>query len=391
MFDDYNFKRIDKRIRIKFVQEKEETMFPWELAKFMNGLNTVYYKYEILNSICSAINNGIKAENIFIFDKSLPLNKSYSNLNILNINEGAVKSLYYIGLPIPLIPERENYSLNLIFHLFKRINSTLKLNKCRPMFTEILKNSIQLLNSESIEVAEKYIIDSAAKVLKRRKVEVSVLSRVVDSYQNKKAVTYANIEYILSEKFVFNEEPLVKPKNKKYYRFYNTFFDLFEKITRPLVIAKLDNGQYRVLARSLVNKTDKKTEGLELKEIRRNSPLAGIFEGGSAIYRTIKEEGRARELHKMEIEKIELEKTLLLEKIEGEKLENLKKKIDIMKSLQDIANESDITAINKINNDYLAAKLNIAYGRIDTKRNSLLSGQGLKLSDNDTQIIDIKL
>ncbi len=36
MFDDYNYKKTEKRIRIKFIQDKDEPMYPWEIAGFLN-------------------------------------------------------------------------------------------------------------------------------------------------------------------------------------------------------------------------------------------------------------------------------------------------------------------------------------------------------------------
>ena len=73
MFDDYAFKKVNTRISIEFEQERDEPIYPWEIAGFLGKINTIYYKFELLNSICSAINNGISPENIFILDYSLPL------------------------------------------------------------------------------------------------------------------------------------------------------------------------------------------------------------------------------------------------------------------------------------------------------------------------------
>ena len=73
MFDDYAFKKPTTRINLRFNQQRDEPMYPWEIAGFLNKLNTSYYKFELLNSICSAINSGIHPSNIYIFDHSLPL------------------------------------------------------------------------------------------------------------------------------------------------------------------------------------------------------------------------------------------------------------------------------------------------------------------------------
>lgn len=60
MFDDYVYKNIETRVRFKFIQRRDEPLYPWEIASFLKGFNTVYYKFELLNSICSALNHGVE-------------------------------------------------------------------------------------------------------------------------------------------------------------------------------------------------------------------------------------------------------------------------------------------------------------------------------------------
>lgn len=42
MFDDYDYKNTSTRIKLKFIQKRDEPMYPWEIAGFLNKLNTVY-------------------------------------------------------------------------------------------------------------------------------------------------------------------------------------------------------------------------------------------------------------------------------------------------------------------------------------------------------------
>lgn len=53
-FDDYTHKNTGKRIRFAYKQAKEVPIFPWEIGHFVNRITTIYYKYELLNSISGA-------------------------------------------------------------------------------------------------------------------------------------------------------------------------------------------------------------------------------------------------------------------------------------------------------------------------------------------------
>ena len=101
MFDDYRYKNEETRIKIKFKQVRDEPLYPWEIASFLNKFNTSYYKFELLNSIASALEHGISGKDIFILNHSLPLYERYSELNLVEESHAA-KIFYPIGIPIPL-------------------------------------------------------------------------------------------------------------------------------------------------------------------------------------------------------------------------------------------------------------------------------------------------
>lgn len=82
-FDDYDYK-INLKFEFSFKQRKDEKILPWEIASFVNEYNTIYYKSVLLDSISSALLHGNSPENILIFDGSLPLNKKYSDLDLID-------------------------------------------------------------------------------------------------------------------------------------------------------------------------------------------------------------------------------------------------------------------------------------------------------------------
>lgn len=67
-----------------------------------------------------------------------------------------------------------------------------------------------------------------------------------------------------------------------------------------MVFVRVGNNRFRILGRSLVNKREK--TGLELKEVKRNSPLAALIEGGVSIYQAVQAEKRLKETHELEMQ-----------------------------------------------------------------------------------------
>ncbi|MFW3441990.1 hypothetical protein ACN9J6_10705, partial [Aliarcobacter butzleri] len=121
-FDDYKYKRIDKKIEFTLKQEVEKKLSPWELSSFINNFNTYYYKNELLNTIAIALNNGISAENIIIFDESFKLNRIYNKFVNISLKDKNIKYLYTLGKPVSLFPNENIFIINLIFKYFRNIN-----------------------------------------------------------------------------------------------------------------------------------------------------------------------------------------------------------------------------------------------------------------------------
>lgn len=402
MFDDYAYKHSDKKIGIRFVQRRDEPMYPWEIAGFLNKLNTVYYKYELLNSICSAINNGISASEIFVFDNSLPLYHRYSELNLLT-EVNAAEVFYPIGLPYPLEPTEDIYGYNLVYKAFSLVNSFLKRKHVRPLAIKNISVVYETLRNEGLAEAEDHILDLAearaldsynSAVKRKQAKDLITRNQIVISlgkYYTQKNQLIEDIGFVgdLSDD---QRADIIKSKAKNDKRRANLlqrFFRYFEKTSRPLVCARVSPGTFRVLGRSLVNKNEK--TGLELKEAVRNSPLSALLEGGVAIYQAVQQEKRAKETHKLEIEKKALENELVLGRIEEQRLKNISLKVDVVKKLDELADTSDVTAKNDLQNSFTKLQLLNAYITEEKNAYSLLNSRGLTFDAEYTKVIDIKV
>lgn len=160
-FDDYDYK-INIEFEFSFKQRKDEKILPWEIASFVNDYNTIYYKSDLLDSISSALLRGNSPENLIIFDGSLPLNKKYSDLDLIDESEAA-KYFYKLGNPYSLLPCKRTVEIKLIYSVFSKINSFLFTKNFKPQVTFFLIEALKLLENHPKERAIDYIINAAVK------------------------------------------------------------------------------------------------------------------------------------------------------------------------------------------------------------------------------------
>ncbi|EIJ45916.1 hypothetical protein GWL_29440 [Herbaspirillum sp. GW103] len=412
MFDDYDRKRTDKRVFVRFVQKKDEPMYPWEIAGFLNKLNTVYYKFELLNSISSALAEGISPTDIFVFDKSLPLYQRYAEMNVL-AGRDAARKFYSIGLPYPLVPTKESYELHLLYRSFSNVNSFLKSRKVRPLTTESVSLVYEKLKESNLEEAELLLIDQAleradksyrnnsGETLKTPVTEQEIVD-VLEKYQRRKEKLFSDIGLIqeLNDEERFALLISKKSDSKRLARLLTEFFHYFDHTIRPLVFVRIADDEYRVLGRALVNKKEK--TGLEVKEVVRNSPLGTLIESGIAIYQAVQgallsdaKEKRAGELHQLEVKSKALEvqsKALDVEikkeQLAAEKLKNAQLQAEVTRNLVQIAQSSDISAIGELPPSFIKNRLLEAYTTEQRGAGDLLHRRGLELDQSSIRVID---
>lgn len=401
MFDDYRYKNTNIRINFKFQQERDEPMYPWEIASFLNKLNTVYYKFELLNSVCSAINNGISPADIFIFDHSLPLYERYTSMNLIGDNQAA-RTFYPIGLPIPITPTQKSYELNLFYQAFRTVNSFLRKNHIQPLSTSNVAIAYDELKSEGLDKAEDLIVNLATWKAKKSYDSASLrgekktligsedIESCLTKYRKKKQSLITDL-LILDDIDDASKFEIIKGKSREDKRLTSLllgFFRNFDYIARPLVYARVSNDKFRVLGRSLVNKSEQ--TGLELKEIRKNSPLASLLEGGVSIYQAIKQEERAKELHEIEKEIKYTELECAKQKLKGETLKNIALELVISEKLNAAIKGTDVEAIKLVPDSFVKQKLITAYSAEEYSAGRVLNRHGLALDRESIVIVDTK-
>ncbi|WP_037006497.1 hypothetical protein, partial [Pseudomonas asplenii] len=190
----------------------------------------------------------------------------------------------------------------------------------------------------------------------------------------------------LSEEERINLLTLDDRKSRRLNRYVNSFFETFEQTVRPLVCARVGENKFRVLGRSLINKREQ--TGLELKEIKRNSPLGAFFEGGIALFQAIRQEARSKELHEYDKEIKQTELEISKAKLEGEKIKNISLELKLAQDFEKISRESDISAVRSLPQTAVTLQLIKAYGQQQSHAAGVLHNQDLTLSHGETRIID---
>jgi len=201
-FDDYDYK-INIDFEFSFKQRKDEKILPWEIASFVNDYNTIYYKSDLLDSISSALLRGYSPENIIIFDGSLPLNKKYSDLDLINESEAA-KYFYKLGNPYSLLPCKKTVEIKLIYSIFSKVNSFLFSKNFKPQVTFFLIEALKILEKYSKERAIDYIIHAAVKSSSEH------YEKYKDRQKQREPIEFYEIQEILEKSIAFGENEITR-------------------------------------------------------------------------------------------------------------------------------------------------------------------------------------
>ena len=402
-FDDYKYKRIDKKIEFTLKQEVEKKLSPWELSSFINKFNTYYYKNELLNTIAIALNNGISAENIIIFDESFKLNRIYNKFVNISLKDKNIKYLYTLGKPVSLFPNENIFIINLIFKYFRNINEFLR-KKFKKTLTsdniyeyyqiykkDGLNNSIDRLRKDANDVLSKVKID---------KTDLKNLNNFFNSLEHEFNIFNQNKYEIdnLTLKLKSKDLDLKKfdKKDLTYKKYFSKFYNLLTIIQRPvLAIYDEETQSMDILCRAHINKNERNAVTLDLKSLKHNSPFEGIFNAGLSAYSTIQDEKRLNEIHEYDKELKELDLEIRRKELvnlevdlEIKKVQLLRQKIAVIKELNEFKDSNEINSINTMENPYLKEQISELSSNIHDKAKSLLYNNKFQLED--VKIIDIR-
>lgn len=290
-FDDYKYKDNTKIISLQLKQSREKKLYPWEVSTFLGKFNTYYYKSEVINTIAIALNQGILAENIMVFDKSFNISNQNSQLSYLSLTDSDIKYLYYIGLPYSLLPNKTIYLLNRLFFYFRDINEFLFNHKGKRINRDNLGKLYGKFNTydfNSMILLLKEYVDNSLNNITLEKSQIKLLNKIYDNF-NDDYLKYESDETEIErfkECIINNTLTSEDTKNKIYNKYFKDFYYYLNNIQRPFVVVKNQSTNIlTVLCRGQFNKDDIKSSTLDLKSISHNSPFKAIIKGGIELFR----------------------------------------------------------------------------------------------------------
>ncbi|MDQ0209089.1 hypothetical protein [Alkalicoccobacillus murimartini] len=391
-----------KRFQLKLDRDSETPLNSWEISNFINQLTSYYYKNELINAISHALNNNISAENIFILSESFSLNKTYEKIDILNIPDDLLQ-LYYIGDPISLFPNRELFTLNLLFNMVRTINKTLYNNKPRlrlhnNIMIEIFKSYDQdfknvtkfiFLQTKDLlyKVPHKTIQDKNLCETKLNQISkiISGYLNTFNDYESNKININSLTEYLMSDSDIKIESKNFEVLKNKY---FNKFLYYFSKVSRPVVGIHLEEERkIKIIGKSHINKKIQDELFFDTKSITHNSPLSALFEAGLGLGQLSIEQERL----KLEKEKHEWERKKTNIELQTLELEKLNKQLEVQSKMELLLKKEGLDQIQNITNPYIKQNLIDTRKRIFEGYTTLVNKNELIVNREETKIIDVSI
>lgn len=382
-----------KKSVIKLKAKEDYLPSSWNISNFIDNFASSYYKIDTLNTLSKRLCQGEKPKNVFILDNSFQLNRSYSSLNTIKLNDDSIAQLYTIGCPVSLFPNKKILILNHFFKLFRKCNELLysyRISRINHKKIKIYTTKIFYKDLEYDKITDLFFTNEIIKKINRnekqydaivnglRKLTSDSLREYISHIEN-----FYNFEFIETKLKKINslkEDDFLKNNNELIRKYYDPFYYYVSKLSRPMICIYDDiTHQIEIIGLEHINIKKRNYNFFDLKSVTHNSPPVYQIITGTAslvctLFETVKKEKRAKELH---IEKIKQEK------IKTEILENLKEELNNIDKLLDYIKENKIEEIDKIEDEYIRDNLNLIYKKSQNRTKSIFYTNKLQIVEMD--------
>ncbi|WP_144506466.1 hypothetical protein [Bacillus mycoides] len=375
IFREKELKDYDTKLRVTLKRNKEDLLSPWQISNFISTISSHYYKNELLNTISLALKEGIQPENIFIFNNSFNLYKSYANLDTIDLNDiNGVKDFYHLGNPISLFPNEFLIKINIIFGYFRKANEILHRYNLPRMYKDILGEFINYIkhNENALERILDEIYNNAVEIIDSSKNKDFNIKQIENSLSSSRRKYLNDYDEFLREQI--NLEILINDikgniissfkKEDKYShlerKYFSNFFGKLNDLKRPIVaIYNKEENRIQILCNSFINSQKRDNKFLDIKEISHNSPyLICFYIGVSVVLPLIPV-----------LKSIKLEDTIEQEEEElrREELKTDAELEEILRELEELETLPENTAVNEVETEFLHEKISL-YQEINNKK-----------------------
>lgn len=279
--------------KVKFLleQNQDEFLKSWRVTDFANKISELHYKQELLDEIRMRINEGEKPQNIFVFDKSFSIHRSYRYLGTHKLNsKNGVKNLYHLGVPISLYSNSKIDAVKHIFESFSKMFTEFNKKKGEGQ-SKLEKNNLYFFVKEAIASNETIGIHKYQKYLH------TYVSTIIEPKSQKKMKNLVSNElnnlktmheerYKIQKKMIELEEEVKSNKtdsvSKEYDEMVNKVSGAFErnfiKNKRPIVgIYNEQSNSVEILCKNFIKQNVQEERQFDLKNISHNSPYVIVF------------------------------------------------------------------------------------------------------------------
>lgn len=293
-----------------------EVFDPWELSNFINNFGNEYYKLDLLRNISIELQKGASPKSLIILNNTIK--RKYLNYGYLDLTkDNQFIAFQSIGYPISLHPNKTILKLSLLIRLYKRLNAVLVHNiSSRILFqaSKIVENSF----SDGLDE----LIDEAIRKLPKNTTET-----VKNNILNQKREYIKELDDFLKyEDDINNYITLLGENNSsvsidKYPLYFNSFFEAFNKIQKPLIGVYFEKeNRIKILCSNHLKKRKDTLPELDFKRFGHNSPpFFDIIPGVAQVGKTIYDANQEQKVRTEQIKTEQLTQEYIIEKIETEK------------------------------------------------------------------------
>ncbi|QUG42629.1 hypothetical protein KD050_04970 [Psychrobacillus sp. INOP01] len=386
----------DKRFELHFVRTVNEVFDPWELSNFINDFGNEYYKFDLLRNIALELEKGELPENILILNNSIK--RKYINYEYIDLkNSSMFNSFQSIGYPISLYPNKEILKMSLVIRLYKRLNKILNKN----ISSNILTSEYQKLHNGSLSSTLNNLYEAALEKLPKN-ASITIKNNIIN-IKNEIEKEYTN--YLSHEEEI--NKLIQQLKNNEAIdttnlldQYFNYFFELFSKTSKPLVGIYLEEEKkIKIICSKHLRKRKETLPELDFKRFGHNSPpFFDILTGAAQIGKTIYDSKKEQELRDEQIKTEKLNQIYVNTKVATEivKKETILVRKQILEEQLIQLKEKRSSESNNINTieDEIAeirnthVKLNVMelYNNQTLNMNLLLKRNKLNLKDINSKI-----
>ncbi|SEP01300.1 hypothetical protein [Paenibacillus sp. OV219] len=376
------------RYGLTLTRTVNEIFDPWELSSFINNFGNEYYKLDLLRTISKELQHGVSPRNFIILNN--PIKRRYLNFDYVDLTkDNHFFAFQSIGYPITLYPNKMILKISILIRLYKKLNAILT----RNISPSILFQASKLIDDSFSDALDEL---TSAAISKLPKTATGTLKNNILN-QKKESESEFN-EYLKYDSDIDDYIASLDDKEnhyslEKYPIYFNSFFEAFNKIQKPLIGVYLEEeNKVKILCSNHLIKRKETLPELDFKSFGHNSPsffdiLPSVAQVGKTIYDATQEQ----KVRDAQIRTEQLTQEYIAEKIETEKVKRkyLEEQIKNLQQKNPTQNNEIITIDQDIINiptTHVKIQAFGAYNQQVKSMNDLLRRNKLVVSEYESRV-----